>query len=453
MKRRWGSLEIYQAVVKRKERLEIPAECPDTSLAELMAWCWDADHRQRPDMKEVHQFLVEFDATDASNYPNVTKQNNRCITPLSTGQHQQQDADSAGHREHEKREILGMLELSSQECGESSTGLTGLHHLHVHTSRGRYQRRSKVKVLLTGVINGIKKTVKNHFEDFEYVSFWLTNTIRLMHTLKQYSGEDKFASQNTHRQNEHCLRNFDLSEYRQVMNDLGVHIYQMLVHIIENKLQPMIVPAMLTPLGLMRGHITIESLIKQLTTFLTVMNNHGTDPEVVKQAIKQSFYLVTASTINIILLRKDMCHWSKGVQIRYNMSELEEWLRSSRLYDRNMEETLEPLVQIAQLLQVKKRTEDDVRLICETCTKLTTTQVVKILNLYTPDKYEEKTEVSFIRKVQGKLAGRMTPKKDAQLLLDTKYMFPVTFPFNPSSVLLNEITIPDTFKLDCVKRV
>ena len=60
---------------------------------------------------------------------------------------------------------------------------------------------------------------------------------------------------------------------------------------------------------------------------------------------------------------------------RYNMSELEEWLRSSKVYDSSMEDTLEPLVQIAQLLQVKKRTDDDVKLICDTCTKLTSTQV------------------------------------------------------------------------------
>ena len=80
-------------------------------------------------------------------------------------------------------------------------------------------------------------------------------------------------------------------------------------------------------------------------------------------------------------------------------------------------------------------------------------QVVKILNLYTPDEYEKKTEVSFIRKVQSKLGGRMDSKKEAQLLIDTKHMFPVTFPYNPSSVLLNEITIPESFHLDCVKRI
>ncbi|XP_071497949.1 unconventional myosin-Va-like, partial [Diadema antillarum] len=330
----------------------------------------------------------------------------------------------------------------------------------------------KVKALLTGVINGIKKTVKKHFEDFEYVSFWLTNTTRLLHNLKQYSGEENFSSKNTERQNDHCLRNFDLSEYRHVMNDLGIHIYQMLIRIIENKVQPMIVGAMLEgemaglvsskPTGV-RGrnstlrereikNVSIDSLIKQLGSYLTVMNVHGMDPELVKQVSRQSLYLIVASTINNILLRKDMCHWSKGVQIRYNLSELEEWLRSSRIYDKTMETTLEPLVQVAQLLQVKKRTDDDVSIICDTCTQLTVTQIIKVLNLYTPDEYEKRTEVAFIRKVQSRLGTRDDPKRESQLLIDAKHTFPVTFPYNPSSVELNEITIPETFQLDFLKR-
>ena len=34
-------------------------------------------------------------------------------------------------------------------------------------------------------------------------------------------------------------------------------------------------------------NISIESLIKQLAAYLTVMNKHGMDPELVKQVIKQ----------------------------------------------------------------------------------------------------------------------------------------------------------------------
>jgi len=45
---------------------------------------------------------------------------------------------------------------------------------------------------------------------------------------------------NTPRQNEHCLTNFDLAEYRQVLSDLATQIYQQLVRVLENILQPMI---------------------------------------------------------------------------------------------------------------------------------------------------------------------------------------------------------------------
>ena len=35
-----------------------------------------------------------------------------------------------------------------------------------------------------------------------------------------------FQEENTPKQNEQCLRNFDLSEYRQVLSDIAVWIYQ-----------------------------------------------------------------------------------------------------------------------------------------------------------------------------------------------------------------------------------
>lgn len=40
-------------------------------------------------------------------------------------------------------------------------------------------------------------------------------------------------------------------------------------------------------------------------------------------------------------------------------------------------ETLEPLIQAAQLLQVKKKTDDDAEAICSMCNALTTAQVLQ----------------------------------------------------------------------------
>ena len=84
----------------------------------------------------------------------------------------------------------------------------------------------KVRTLLTSTINTIKKVIKKRHEDLDTIVLWLSNTLRLLHNLKQYSGDKAFQAMNTPKQNEHCLRNFDLSEYRQVLSDIAIWIYQ-----------------------------------------------------------------------------------------------------------------------------------------------------------------------------------------------------------------------------------
>lgn len=64
-----------------------------------------------------------------------------------------------------------------------------------------------------------------------------------------------------------------------------------------------------------------------------------------------------------------------AVVCRYNVSQLEEWLRDKGLMTCGAKETLEPLIQAAQLLQVKKKTDEDAEAICSMCQALTTAQV------------------------------------------------------------------------------
>ncbi|XP_076143801.1 unconventional myosin-Va isoform X2 [Alosa pseudoharengus] len=328
----------------------------------------------------------------------------------------------------------------------------------------------KVRSLLTCTINSIKKILKKRGDDFETVSFWLSNTCRFLHCLKQYSGDEQFMKHNSNKQNDHCLSNFDLAEYRQVLSDLAIQIYQQLIKCMENILQPMIVSGMLEhetiqgvsgikPTGLRKrtssiadeGTYTLESILRQLNSFHSIMCQHGTDPELIKQVVKQQFYIIGAVTLNNLLLRKDMCSWSKGMQIRYNVSQLEEWLREKNLMNCGAKETLEPLIQAAQLLQVKKKTDEDAEAICSMCNALTTAQIVKVLNLYTPlNEFEERVSVTFIRTIQTRLRDRM---ESPQLLMDTKMIYPVTFPFNPSSLALETIQIPTSLNLNFLTRV
>ncbi|XP_020827978.1 unconventional myosin-Vb [Phascolarctos cinereus] len=329
----------------------------------------------------------------------------------------------------------------------------------------------KVHSLLTSTINGIKKVLKKHNDDFEMTSFWLSNTCRLLHCLKQYSGDEGFMTQNTPKQNEHCLKNFDLTEYRQVLSDLSIQIYQQLIKIAEGMLQPMIVSAMLEnesiqglsgvkPTGYRKrsssmvdgdNSYSLDAIVRQMNSFHSVMCDQGLDPEIIQQVFKQLFYMINAVALNNLLLRKDVCSWSTGMQLRYNISQLEEWLRGKNLHQSGAAETMEPLIHAAQLLQLKKKTPEDAEAICTLCTSLSTQQIVKILNLYTPlNEFEERVTVAFIRTIQAQLQDRNDPQ---QLLLDFKHMFPVLFPFNPSSLTMDSIHIPAALNLEFLNEV
>ncbi|KAF3854942.1 hypothetical protein F7725_022997 [Dissostichus mawsoni] len=263
----------------------------------------------------------------------------------------------------------------------------------------------RVSTLLNSTISSIKGVIKRKGHDFERVSFWLANTCRLMHCLKQYSGDEVFITHNTPKQNEQCLANFELSEYQQ-----------------------------------------------RLGLFYTTMCQHGMDLELIKQLVKQQFYIICAVTLNNLLLRKEMCSWSKGLQIRYNVWQLEEWLAEREMADCGAKETLVPLVQAAQLLQIKKKTEEDAQAICVMCTALTTAQVlhqnmfcllnlqtgsvliVKLLTLYTPViEFEERVSSTFLTTLNK--------------------IFSVSLPFTASSVALETIQIPASLNLGFLARI
>ncbi|XP_006108919.2 unconventional myosin-Vc-like, partial [Myotis lucifugus] len=194
---------------------------------------------------------------------------------------------------------------------------------------------SMLKSLMNSIINGIKQVVKEHLEDFEMLSFWLSNTCHFLNCLKQYSGEEEFMKHNSPHQNKNCLNNFDLSEYRQILSDVAIRIYHQFIIVMENNIQPIIVPGMLEyeslqgisglkPTGFRKRSSSIDdtdaytmtSVLQQLSYFYSTMCQNGLDPELVRQAVKQLFFLIGAVTLNSLFLRKDMCSCRKGMQIR-----------------------------------------------------------------------------------------------------------------------------------------
>ncbi|KAB0805025.1 hypothetical protein PPYR_01995 [Photinus pyralis] len=335
---------------------------------------------------------------------------------------------------------------------------------------------NKVRSLLAAYRNSVRKTIKKKQDGFETMTLWFANTITLMNLMKQYSGDQAFQESNTDKQNSQCLRNFDLSDYRQLLCDTAVWIYFVIVNFLSDHLHSLIVPAILEheeipgissnkPGGFraransLRGAETpgqqkpTEALLQELTKYYKILTFYGVDIQVISQIFKQIFYFICACSLNNLLLRKELCHWSKGFQVRHNLSHLEMWTREKKLDEPAIQGRLQPIIQAAHLLQARK-TMEDVDSICDMCSMLSPFQISKILNLYTPvDDYEQKVPVEFIKQVQKKLEERADAQDPQTLLMDIKFVFPVHFPFVSSTIRLEDIEIPDVLKLHTLQKV
>jgi len=75
------------------------------------------------------------------------------------------------------------------------------------------------------VVKNLQKVMKKRTNVSSMV-LWLSNVMRLVHILKQYSGEPAFSNDNTTKQNSQVLQNFDLADFRQVFSDHAVLLYQ-----------------------------------------------------------------------------------------------------------------------------------------------------------------------------------------------------------------------------------
>lgn len=77
------------------------------------------------------------------------------------------------------------------------------------------------------------------------------------------------------------------------------------------------------------------------------------------------------------VLKRLLCFLSQS----YNVSLLEDWLRSRDLQAGGAVATLEPLIQAVKLLQAGKKTEADAEALVQTCTVLSSQQVALCFNV------------------------------------------------------------------------
>ena len=93
-----------------------------------------------------------------------------------------------------------------------------------------------------------------------------------------------------------------------------------------------------------------------------------------------------------------------------------------------------------------RKTEDNVQAICDKCNALKVSQIIKLLNSYTPlDETEERVTPAFVRKIQAKLSERAATENSQELLMPQRLSVAIKFPFCPSNIQLEELDIPEFY--------
>lgn len=88
------------------------------------------------------------------------------------------------------------------------------------------------------------------------------------------------------------------------------------------------------------------------------------------------FYTVVCITLEYqLLMQIEFAQSCVVICNRFNLSQLEDWVRLNQLEGSGIVEALENVIQATQLLQVNKKTLEDVDAICEVCSSLNTLQV------------------------------------------------------------------------------
>jgi hypothetical protein len=107
----------------------------------------------------------------------------------------------------------------------------------------------------------------------------MTNFFRLIHIIKQYDRNDKDSqSMNTPQQKLQCLISFDITDHRKELGHFAIWLVERIISAFENKLNPIIVSAMLQQEQVENGVVnatkcTIYSLIVMLTEFHSTLNS------------------------------------------------------------------------------------------------------------------------------------------------------------------------------------
>ncbi|KAG1046295.1 hypothetical protein G6F43_011142 [Rhizopus delemar] len=226
-----------------------------------------------------------------------------------------------------------------------------------------YSTNELVDRLLVEAIQRIKDVIQSNKRDVHTLAFWISNLTHLLYYLKKDTALVASAA-----------------EHQLLISELVSKAYTALIDDSQKRLDYILESAMLEfePLdGFDVIHFAHDwqrfffrrssssafvetissptSVTHLLSSILYVLQSYEVHPTIIHQALSQLFHFFSCEMFNRILSNKRMLCRSKALQIRMNLTVIEEWARQQGL---TIESHLVPVIQMVQLLQCVSQLTD-----------------------------------------------------------------------------------------------
>ncbi|RCI05232.1 Myosin type-2 heavy chain 1 [Rhizopus stolonifer] len=228
-------------------------------------------------------------------------------------------------------------------------------------------------------------------------SYWLSNTHELLSLV--YSVEQELERE-MHYNSIHGRRAVGWHDFEKLVSTMKFelqclqdNIYHHWLSELKKKLNKMAIPAVIENQSLpgfiasdsnrffgkilssnSQPAFSMDDLLNFLNRIYRTMKSYYVEPYVIEQVLTELLKLIGVTTFNDLVMRRNFNSWKRAMQIQYNITRLEEWCKAHDVSEATNQ--LEHLMQATKLLQLKKATLDDIKIIYDVCWFLAPTQLI-----------------------------------------------------------------------------
>ncbi|CAO3671524.1 unnamed protein product [Rhizopus stolonifer] len=302
--------------------------------------------------------------------------------------------------------------------------------------------------VMDGALERIKKSIKGDTDNVHMLSYWMANMTRLLYCLKKDAGLV-----------------ITTAHFQLKISELISETYILIVQDTEKRFHQILEQAMLEydPIVGMEGIdfaddwqwffrkknksdtkktivLSPESITSLLSSTLHVLQSYEVHSTIIIQTLAQFFHFLSCEIFNRMLTKKKYLSRSKAIQIRMNISLLEEWIRNNRL-PLNLLSYLKPSVQLVQLLQCVSQLDT---LAMDTFDALNSLQIRRCIINYRYETNEPKISDEILSTIgyrPPKTTERVSRIKEEETK-DSEFMLPFFIPTMFQLSLVNDKIIP-----------